>query len=81
MNYSEIPYDMHAINVYNNLHQGSDELTSAYLHGAQDILKCIHHTTDMTSISTICMNHMKILTGLKDSRLRNELAELKAKID
>ena len=45
----------------------------------QDILKCIHHTSGMTSISAICTNHAKILTGLKDSRLWNKLAESKAK--
>ena len=38
-NYSEVPYDMHAINTYDNLHQGSDESTSAYLHRVQDILE------------------------------------------
>ena len=31
-NYLEIPYDTHAINAYDNLHQGRDESTSAYLH-------------------------------------------------
>ena len=31
-NYSQIPYDTHAINAYDNLHQGSKESTSAYLH-------------------------------------------------
>ena len=31
-NYSEIPYDMHAINAYDNLHQSSNKSTSAYLH-------------------------------------------------
>ena len=78
-NYSKILYDTHAINVYNNLHQGSDESTSAYLHRAQDILECIHYTTDMATISAIGTNHAKILTGLKDSRLHNKLAESKAK--
>ena len=63
-NYSEIPYDTHAINAYDNLHQGSDESTSAYLHRAQDILECIHNTCDMTSIPAIGTNHAKILTGL-----------------
>ena len=59
---------MHAINIYNNLHKGSDESTSAYLHRAQDILEHIHNTCDMTSIPTIGTNHAKILTGLRDSR-------------
>ena len=78
-NYSKILYDTHAINAYDNLHQGSDESTSVYLHRAQDILEHIHHTTDMATISVISINHMKILTGLKDSRLCNKLAESKAK--
>ena len=78
-NYSEILYDTHAINAYDNLHQGSSESTSAYLHKAQDILEHIHHTTNMTSIPTISTNHAKILTGLKDSRLQNKLAKSKAK--
>ena len=78
-NYSEIPYDTHAINAYDNLHHGSNESTSAYLHRAQDILRHIHHTTDMTSISVIGTNHAKILTGLKYSRLQNKLAKSKAK--
>ena len=65
--------------MYDNLCQGSDESTRAYLHRVQDILKCIHHTTDMATISTISTNHMKILTGLKDSRLCNKLAKSKAK--
>ena len=43
-NYSEIPYNTHATNAYNNLHQGSDESTSAYLHRVQDILKHVHNT-------------------------------------
>ena len=75
----EIWYDNHAINAYDNLYQGSDESTSAYLHRAQDILEYIHHTSDMTSIPTIGTTYVKILTGLKDSRLRNKLAESKAK--
>ena len=78
-NYSEIPYNTHAINVYDNLQQGSDESTSAYLHRAQDILECIHHTTDMATFSAIVTNHAKILTGLKDGRLHNKLAKSKAK--
>ena len=78
-NYSEILYDMHAINVYDNLHQGSNKSTSTYLHRVQDILECIHHTSDMTSISSIGTNHAKILTGLRDSRLCNRLAKSKAK--
>ena len=75
----EILYDTHAINAYDNLHQGSNESTSAYLHRVQDILECIHHTSDMTSISAISTNHAKILTGLRDSRLHNKLAKSKAK--
>ena len=58
-NYSEIPYDTHAINAYDNLHQGSNESTSAYLHRVQDILECIQHTSDMTYISTISTNSCK----------------------
>ena len=65
-NYSEIPYDTHAINAYDSLHQGSSESTIAYLHRVQDILEHIHHTSDMSSITTISTNHAKILTGLKD---------------
>ena len=68
-NYSEIPYDTHAINAYDSLHQGSNESTIAYLHRVQDILECIHHTSDMSSITAIGTIHVKILTGLKDSRL------------
>ena len=78
-NYSEILYVTHAINAYDSLHQGSDESTSVYLHRAQDILECIHHTNDMATISTIGTNHAKILTGLKDGRLCNKLAKSKAK--
>ena len=70
-NYLKILYDTHAINAY--------ESTKAYSHRAQDILECIHHTNDMSSITAIGMNHVKILTGLKDSRLHNKLAESKAK--
>ena len=70
---------MHAINDYNNLHQGSDESTSAYLQRAQDILEDIHNTCYMTSIPAIGTNHAKILTGLQDSRLLNKLADSKAK--
>ena len=78
-NYSEILYDMHVINAYDNLHQGGNKSTSAYLHRAQDILECIHNTSDMTSLPAIGTNHAKILTGLWDSRLQNKLAESKAK--
>ena len=78
-NYSEIPHDTHAINAYDVLQQGNDELTKAYLHRAQDILEHIHHTINMTSVSAIGTNHTKILTGLKESRLCNKLAESKAK--
>ena len=42
-------------------------------------LEHIHHTNDMSSITAIGINHAKILTGLKDSRLHNKLAESKAK--
>ena len=51
-NYSEIPYDIHAINAYDNLHQGSNESTSAFLHRAQDILEHIHNTSDMSFYSS-----------------------------
>ena len=78
-NCSEILYDTHTINAYNCLQQGSNESTEAYLHRVQDILECIDHTNDMSSITAIGTNHAKILTGLKDSRLQNKLAELKAK--
>ena len=44
--------------------QGTDESTEAYLHRVQDILECIHHTNDMSSIMAIGTNHTKILTGL-----------------
>ena len=74
-NYSKILYDTHAINAHDSLQQGSNESTKAYLHRAQDILECIHHTSDMSSITAIGTNHAKILTGLNNSRL----AELKAK--
>ena len=78
-NYSKIPYDTHAINAYDNLHQSSDESTSVYLHRMQDILECIHHTADMATISAISTNHANILTCLKDGRLCNKLAKSKAK--
>ena len=68
-NYSEIPYVTHAINAYDSLHQGSNESKIAYLHRVQDILECIHHTSDMSCITAIGTNHAKILTGLKDSWL------------
>ena len=70
---------MHTINAYDNLHQGSNESTSAYLHRAQAILEHIHNTCDMTSIPAIGTNHAIILTCLQDSRLCNKLAESKAK--
>ena len=75
----EIPYNTHTVNVYDNLHQGSNESTSTYLHREQDILEHIHNTSNMTSIPAIGTNHAKILTGLRDSRLCNKLAESKAK--
>ena len=78
-NYSEIPYDTHAINAFDMLQQGNDESTEAYLHRPQDISEHIHHTNDMSSISAIGTNHAKILTGLKDGRLCNKLAKSKAK--
>ena len=78
-NYSEIPHDTHAINAYDTLQQGNNESTEAFLHRAQDILECIHHTNNMSSITAIGMNHTKILTGLKDGRLHNKLAKSKAK--
>ena len=76
-NYSKILYNIHIINAYDNLHQGSDESTSVYLHRVQDILEDIHHTTNMATISAIGTNHAKM--GLKDGRLCNKLAESKAK--
>ena len=78
-NYSEILYDTHAINTYDTLQQGNDKSTKAYLHRVQDILEYIHHTNNMSSISAIGMNHAKILTGLKDGKLHNKLADAKAK--
>ena len=78
-NYSKIPYDTHAINAYDMLQQGNDESTEAYLHRVQDILEHIHHTNNMSSTSAIGTNHSKILTGLRDDKLCNKLAESKAK--
>ena len=75
----EILYDTLAINAYDSLQQGNNESTEAYLDRAQAILEHIHHTNDMSSITAIGTNHAKILTGLKDSRLHNKLAESKAK--
>ena len=65
--------------MYDSLHQGSNESTTAFLQRMLDILECIHHTSDMSSITTIGTNHAEILTGLKDSRLQNILTESKAK--
>ena len=65
-NYSQIPYDTHAIKAFDTLQQGMHESTDDYLHRAQDILKHIHHTNNMSSITAIGTNHTKILTGLKD---------------
>ena len=59
-NYSEIPYNPNAVNTYDTLQQGNNESTEAYLHRAQDILECIHHINDMSSISAIGTNHAKI---------------------
>ena len=78
-NYSEIPYNTHVINAYDTFQQGEDGLTEAYLHRAQDILECIHNTNNMSSILTIGTNIAKILTGLKDEKLCNKLAESKLK--
>ena len=78
-NYSEIPHDTHSINTYDTFQQGTDESTDSYLHRAHDILEHIHHTNDMSSISVIHTNQVKILTGLKDGKLCNKLAESKAK--
>ena len=65
------------INTYNTLQQGTDESTDAYLHREQDILEHIHHTNDMSSVTTIGTNYAKILIGLKDGKLHNKLAESK----
>ena len=78
-NYSKLPYDTHAINAYNTLQQGTDKSTKAYLHRVQDILKHIHHTNNMSSVTATGTNHTKILTGLKNSKLCNKMAETKAK--
>ena len=78
-NYSEIPYDTHTINAYDTLQQGTDKSTEAYLHRAQDIFECIHHTNDMSLVTAIGTKHAKILTGLKDGKLHNKLVESKAK--
>ena len=77
--YSEIPYDTHVINAYDMLQQGTNESTEVYVHRVQDILECIHHTNDMSSISAIGTNHAKILTGCREGKLCNKLAESKAK--
>ena len=78
-NYSEIPYNTHVINTYDMLQQGTDESTKAYLHRVQDILEHIHYTNDKSSILAIGTNHAKILTGLKDGKLCNKLADSKAR--
>ena len=77
--YSEIPYDVHAINAYDSLQQGNNESTEAYLQRAQDILKHIHYTNNMSSITAIGTNHTKILTAVRDSRLCTKLAKSKTK--
>ena len=74
-NYSEIPYDTHAINSYDTLQKCTDESTKAYFYRVQGILECIFHTNDMSSVTAIGTNHTKILTGLKDGKLHNKLAE------
>ena len=79
-NYSKIPYDTHTINVYDTLQQGTEESTKAYFHTVQDILECIHHANDMSAIKAIGTNHAKILTGHKDKKLHDKLAEAKAKM-
>ena len=78
-NYSEISYDMHAINAYDTLQQGSDEPTEGHLHRAQDILEHIHHTNNMSKITAIGTKHAEILTSLKDKKLYSKLAESKVK--
>ena len=56
-NYSEIPYNAHAINAYDALQQGMEESIEVYLHRAQYILECIHHTNNMVSITAIGTNY------------------------
>ena len=46
-NYSEFPYDIHAINAYDTLQEGPDESSDAYLHKVQDILEHIDHTNNV----------------------------------
>ena len=47
--------------------------------GCKNILECIHHASNMSLITAIGTNHVKISTSLKDSGLQNKLAKSNAK--
>ena len=56
--YSKIPYDTHANNANDSLHQGNDESKIVYIHRVQDILECIHHVTGPTGhLQKVYNNH------------------------
>ena len=44
-------------------------------------MECVHHTNNMSEITAIGTNHVKLLTGLKDKKLCNKSAESKAKTE
>ena len=56
--------------MYDSLQQGNNKSTEAYLHRHKTYLSA-YIIPMMSSITTIGLNHAKILTGIKASRLHN----------
>ena len=62
--YSNVPYALDALNTYDYLMQGEDELITQYLTRARVLLKCIHHNSKMCNIPGIGYDKLYLVQGL-----------------
>ena len=71
--YSTIPFDSHATQVFTCLQQGPSYLNEMYLHHANELLSEIYHTTDMTQIAAESSNYYTIVYDLNSTKLKDKI--------
>ena len=73
MQYSTIPFDSQATQVFDQLGQGPDELFDIHLHCTSEPLSQIYHTSDLSRILEEGLNHYTNVYGLNCRRLRDSV--------
>ena len=70
MQYSIISSNNHAAQSFTWLEQGPHELLEEYLHGPSELQSKIYHTSDMSRILVVGINHYAVVYGINCMKLK-----------